>query len=384
MTPDGNATRAVEFAASRKRTVRCADRSYRLRAVELLESAAGALGRAVDEFSLWGDPPWSPEVLSDAASQCVERARLTRCGDENAARSLYQLAIDMQMLAMEVQEEQLADRGRRLAGAADGLARLRSVATTQALVEVVCEEVAKRCDFGRVVISRVESSSWMPTRGYFAGEDASWFTDWMDAGIPLSGDTPEARLLTERSAAAVYDTESTSVHREIIVEDGQSSSYVVAPLISADTVVGLLHADHFPATRQVDEADRDILATFADGFVRLHSRLSQVEQLEAQRARARDALAVISDLDDGGWSGPARVVSRPDLVADLTTRELEVLDMIVQGATNRDIGRRLVIAEDTVKSHVKQILRKLGVANRAQAIACAAGTAERMGFASKG
>lgn len=384
MTQEATSTRAVEFASPRKRTVRNADRSYRLRAVDLLENAAGALGRSVDEFSPWGDLPWSPEVLSNVAGQCVERARLTRCGDETAARSLYQLAIDMQMLAMEVQEEQLADRGHRLAGAADGLARLRSVATTQALVETVCEEIAKRCDFGRVVISRVESSSWMPTRGYFASEDASWFTDWVDTGIPLNGNTPEARLLTERAPALVYDTASTDVHHEIIVEDGQSSSYVVAPLISADTVVGLLHADHFPTSRQVDDADRDLLATFADGFVRLHSRLAQVEQLEAQRARARNALAVIGDLDDGGWSGPTRVVSRPDLVADLTTRELEVLDMIVQGATNRDIGRRLVIAEDTVKSHVKQILRKLGVANRAQAIACAAGTAERLGLAPKG
>jgi DNA-binding NarL/FixJ family response regulator len=48
---------------------------------------------------------------------------------------------------------------------------------------------------------------------------------------------------------------------------------------------------------------------------------------------------------------------------------------IVSGATNRAIASRLVIAEDTVKSHVKQILRKLGVTNRAQAIARAAGTA---------
>lgn len=38
------------------------------------------------------------------------------------------------------------------------------------------------------------------------------------------------------------------------------------------------------------------------------------------------------------------------------------------------ITARLFIAQDAVKSHVKQIFRKLGVANRAQVIACAAGT----------
>ena len=53
---------------------------------------------------------------------------------------------------------------------------------------------------------------------------------------------------------------------------------------------------------------------------------------------------------------------------DLTRRELEVISMLAEGETNARIARRLVVSEDTVKTHVKHILRKLGVHNRAQAV----------------
>lgn len=52
----------------------------------------------------------------------------------------------------------------------------------------------------------------------------------------------------------------------------------------------------------------------------------------------------------------------------LTPRELEVLQMLATGLTNRDIGRQLFISETTAKFHVGNILRKLGVARRAEAV----------------
>ncbi|NOZ29845.1 MAG: response regulator transcription factor [Chloroflexi bacterium] len=53
----------------------------------------------------------------------------------------------------------------------------------------------------------------------------------------------------------------------------------------------------------------------------------------------------------------------------LTPREMEVLQLIAQGASNRDIAEALVITERTVKSHVTSILSKLGVTSRTQAAA---------------
>jgi len=52
----------------------------------------------------------------------------------------------------------------------------------------------------------------------------------------------------------------------------------------------------------------------------------------------------------------------------LTRRESDVLDELIQGQSNRQIGTNLFISEDTVKSHVKAILRKLGARDRAHAV----------------
>ena len=52
---------------------------------------------------------------------------------------------------------------------------------------------------------------------------------------------------------------------------------------------------------------------------------------------------------------------------DLTTRELEVLKLIVAGKSNKEIGQALFISEATVKTHINSLLSKLGVSDRTQA-----------------
>lgn len=64
---------------------------------------------------------------------------------------------------------------------------------------------------------------------------------------------------------------------------------------------------------------------------------------------------------------PARPSPQP-LVDPISERELEVLGLIANGASNKEIAAALVIAEGTVKNHVTSILGKLGVTGRLQAV----------------
>src|SRR5438034_1068246 len=63
--------------------------------------------------------------------------------------------------------------------------------------------------------------------------------------------------------------------------------------------------------------------------------------------------------------------SQTTAAADLTEREKEVLQLLAAGLTNKEIGTRLDIAENTVKNHLKNILAKLHLQNRVQAAALA-------------
>jgi two-component system nitrate/nitrite response regulator NarL len=53
----------------------------------------------------------------------------------------------------------------------------------------------------------------------------------------------------------------------------------------------------------------------------------------------------------------------------LTEREVEVLQLLAFGYTNRDIGKRLFISPDTVKTHLEHIYQKLGASDRTAAVA---------------
>ena len=56
-------------------------------------------------------------------------------------------------------------------------------------------------------------------------------------------------------------------------------------------------------------------------------------------------------------------------MSHLTTRELEILGLVAAGRTNGQIAQQLCVTEQTVKFHVANLLRKLHVANRAEAVA---------------
>jgi DNA-binding CsgD family transcriptional regulator len=352
-------------------------------------------GSAADLPAIDPDEPWGcAEVLVALADRCGAQLRAAGTSDART-ESLGRLLVDVAQLQLDLHRHDRGLQARRLADCAAGLSRLRALPSSADLVDRVCEELVRRCGFGRAVLSRVSDGLWLPWMAHFSDgtEFEGWFAAWVDQPIAIGDAGPESLLLAERRPTLVPDTERTAVHRPIIVDAGHSRAYVAAPVIAGSEVVGFLHADHHPSGRRVDVVDRDVLWAFADGFGRIYERAVLVERLRAQRDHVRDALTSTGQMldrlcDSGidlGWdpSGiPAddRVnrgssTADPAVLRELTAREGEVLLLIAAGATNGAIAEQLVIAEHTVKSHVKHILRKLGAVNRAQVIAMAAGLA---------
>jgi DNA-binding NarL/FixJ family response regulator len=66
----------------------------------------------------------------------------------------------------------------------------------------------------------------------------------------------------------------------------------------------------------------------------------------------------------------------PDALAELTDHERDILTLVGEGLTNREIGQRLYLAEKTVKNNISRILAKLGVERRVQAAVIASQAAE--------
>jgi DNA-binding NarL/FixJ family response regulator len=88
--------------------------------------------------------------------------------------------------------------------------------------------------------------------------------------------------------------------------------------------------------------------------------LIKTTMLQKALAGAVEGSAVALDYRGKPWGAEA------DFEA-LSAREREVLKLLVEGMTNKDIGARLYITEDTAKKHVQNIIYKLQVSDRTQA-----------------
>ncbi|MBE1588169.1 DNA-binding NarL/FixJ family response regulator [Nonomuraea angiospora] len=114
------------------------------------------------------------------------------------------------------------------------------------------------------------------------------------------------------------------------------------------------------------DTDRDVLPAVEAGATGyLLKDTGRDELVRAVRTAARGE-AVLSPSVATRLLGQVRAPADP-----LSARELEVLQLIADGATNREVATRLFISEATVKSHVLHIYTKLGVNDRAAAVAVA-------------
>jgi DNA-binding NarL/FixJ family response regulator len=90
--------------------------------------------------------------------------------------------------------------------------------------------------------------------------------------------------------------------------------------------------------------------------------------------RAADAGLVLLDLTHASatLSGPSETTAPVPLDEPLTTRELQVLQLVAQGLPNKGIARRLGISDNTAKFHVASLSSKLGASSRTEAVTLAA------------
>jgi DNA-binding NarL/FixJ family response regulator len=157
--------------------------------------------------------------------------------------------------------------------------------------------------------------------------------------------------------------------------------YLVAPVIAKSRVIALLHVGR-RSEGGVSAGDIDVLDAFASAYSLLHERMLNTERVQHQRtsiARAaarlteqadRIAAAAISfDLEDDARVESPSVAEDSELAATLSDRERQVFERLIMGASNAEIAEELVITVETVKTHVKRILRKIGAINRSEAIA---------------
>ncbi|MCK2042706.1 two-component system response regulator NarL [Chromohalobacter sp. TMW 2.2308] len=119
----------------------------------------------------------------------------------------------------------------------------------------------------------------------------------------------------------------------------------------------------------VSDADDDVVAALragADGYLlkdmEPEDLLARIkEAAEGKLVISPQLAAILAGIVSGGRAAPA------DALSSLTSRELDILRALARGMSNKMIARRLDITEGTVKVHVKNLLKKLGLRSRVEA-----------------
>lgn len=174
--------------------------------------------------------------------------------------------------------------------------------------------------------------------------------------IEIAGEAATAEAAVEACRAGTID---------LVLLDLQFGSQGLQGVEATRMLRSLDPAPHVLILTNYD-SDADILGAIeagASGY--LLKDAPPAELVAALRTAATGASvlapAVASRLD--GRTAPAST--------SLSTREIEVLQLVAEGRSNREIGHLLFLSEATVKSHLVHIFTKLGVSSRTRAVAAA-------------
>lgn len=141
--------------------------------------------------------------------------------------------------------------------------------------------------------------------------------------------------------------------------------------IQPDRLPVLTEELSLPVVLLLDTADAALLnSALRSGVRAVISREATPEEIESAIQAVHAGLIVIAAESLPDLLLDARPVAEA-LTEPLSERELEVLDVIAEGLSNKLIAHRLGISEHTVKTHVASILAKLGAASRTEAVSLA-------------
>lgn len=249
----------------------------------------------------------------------------------------------------------------------------------------MCADAAQTCGFARIMVSRVDDGCWVPWMVHLPPPAAAideFVRDLQGFAQAFEPGTAEAVALHERRPVTSHEEGVPSRLPALLA--GHTTSFAVVPLIASGRVIGLIHGDHGRHGSIPDAVDRDALGVFGEGFALIYERAVLAGRMQTQRDRLRDAFAVAEALSvaissaeitlmPGVEPGPADsaggALDLPAIAERLSEREREVADLMARGLANGAIADQLVISPNTVKTHVRSVIRKLGAINRSDAVA---------------
>jgi DNA-binding NarL/FixJ family response regulator len=186
---------------------------------------------------------------------------------------------------------------------------------------------------------------------------------------------PEAEIVEAGNAAAALEV-MTSANVDIALvdvrmpdSDGLDLLHDMKARWAAVPVIMLTSFDHAHYVRRA-------LAEGAAGYMLKDATPEDLEQaIKVALSGGGNVLSprVIQNLFDAMDSGSDMGETHHRPTSSLTQRETDILSLLAEGKSNRDISRALYLSEKTVKAHLAAIFRKLGVSNRTQAAMAAVG-----------